>query len=107
MKLVTVTQWVPQGIPWEVPPDQSVAGKSVAEPAGKSRKGSLEPRFRGMCHRRGKDAPINRDVPQACVLSPEICIVVVIGISFWETERQKPTLFMRRKAAVVYVVWRA
>ncbi len=39
-------------------------------------------------------------------MSPEICIVVVIGISFWETEREKPTLFIRRKASALYVVWR-
>jgi hypothetical protein len=43
MKLVSVTRWVLQGKPWKVPSDQSVAGRSVAEPAGKPWKGSLEP----------------------------------------------------------------
>ncbi len=54
--------------------------------AGKLREESPKPRYRGMYHRRIKDAPMNRDVPQACVLSPEKCIVVVIGIipSVWE-----------------------
>jgi hypothetical protein len=35
MKLVTVTQWVPQGILWEVPPDQRLATRSVEKSAGK------------------------------------------------------------------------
>jgi len=90
MQLVAVTQWV-RARKAQVPPDQSRASRSGANPRAMPAMGCTEPGVARM---------------QAAGWSPERSRVVVRGICL-ERSGRKPTVSSGRKAAVLGALWQA
>src|SRR5262245_20506616 len=75
----------------QVPPDESLASRSVANSTCQPSNGSTK---------------LEGARRQAAGLSPEMGIVVDIRISLPEVRRGKPTVWTHRKAAVLETLWR-